>query len=278
MSDAARKPDPAKVFFLPGKAGRLLTLYRPPETPDKETLLIAPAFAEEMNKSRRMYTLLTDDLNRKGVGVLLLDLYGTGDSEGDFADARWDLWLSDLECALQWLQHNTHSPVSILGHRLGALLALDLIDKGLHDFAKLILWQPVTRGKNYLTQFLRLRMAASMLDSSQEKETTQQLRTALTAGQSIEVAGYMLHPELAQAMDTKEFVNMLGDTVPPVHWFDLSSQETPALSPASRKHISMFDEKGININSDVVRGDAFWSTAEIATAPALIDKTCEVFG
>lgn len=278
MSEAARKPSPAEVFFLPGKAGRLFTLYRPAENPAKETLLIVPAFAEEMNKSRRMYTLLADDLNRKGIGVLLLDLYGTGDSEGDFVDARWDTWISDLQCALQWLKDSTNTPVSILGHRLGALLALELIGKHPQDFAKLILWQPVTRGKNYLTQFLRLRMAASMLDSAQEKETTQHLRTALSEGKSIEVAGYLLHQELAQAIDSKEFVGMLGEAMPSAYWFDLSSQETPAMSPASRKHISACEEKGIDIKSDVIRGDAFWSTVEIATVPALIEKTCGVFG
>lgn len=277
MSETARKNSPAEVFFLSASAGRLFVLHRPPQTKPKAILLIAPAFAEEMNKSRRMYTLLADALTQQGVAVVLPDLFGTGDSEGDFADARWDTWLQDLESVLQWLQQDNDAPVSILGHRLGALLATELASRNPGVFDKLLMWQPISKGKNYLTRFLRLRMAASMLDSSQEKETTQQLRQVLADGESVEVAGYRLHPELANAIDTKDLVSMLVDNMPQIHWFDLSSQEEPALSAASRKNITACEEKGIAIHASAIRGDSFWSTVEIATVPALITATTKVF-
>jgi hypothetical protein len=46
-----------------------------------------PPFAEEMNKSRRMIAEVGRRLEGSGVGMLLVDLFGTGDSEGEFAQA-----------------------------------------------------------------------------------------------------------------------------------------------------------------------------------------------
>ena len=49
----------------------------------------APAFAEEMNKSRRMVALQARALAEDGLAVLLVDPLGCGDSPGDFGDATW---------------------------------------------------------------------------------------------------------------------------------------------------------------------------------------------
>ena len=81
-------------FFLVGGQGTLFAIYYPPAAgvPRRDGVLYVPPFAEEMNKSRRLVALQARRLAAAGFGVLVPDLYGTGDSAGDFAEARWSIW------------------------------------------------------------------------------------------------------------------------------------------------------------------------------------------
>ncbi len=40
-----------------------------------------------------------------GFGVLQMDLFGCGDSNGEFGNARWDIWKQDLVIARSWLEN-----------------------------------------------------------------------------------------------------------------------------------------------------------------------------
>ena len=77
-------------FFLSGPAGRFFAIYHPPraERDASEDVIFIPPFAEEQNRSRRTATLQAELLAEIGVGTLLIDLFGCGDSAGDFSDAR----------------------------------------------------------------------------------------------------------------------------------------------------------------------------------------------
>ena len=114
-------------FFLPSRRGALFAIDHPPSSAGEQAVLYIPPFAEEMNKARRMVALQAAELARSGCRVLLLDLYGTGDSAGDFRDARWEFWLDDLTRAVEWLAGQGGRRVTLLGLRAGCLLALDLL-------------------------------------------------------------------------------------------------------------------------------------------------------
>src|SRR6185436_14934074 len=58
--------------------------------------------AEEMNKCRRMIAEAANALAALGVAALVPDLFGTGDSEGEFRDADWETWKADLDTAVAW--------------------------------------------------------------------------------------------------------------------------------------------------------------------------------
>ena len=78
-----------EALFLPAEPGFRFGLYFPPcSTQPRGGVLYCPPFAEEMNKSRRMAALQARAFAKAGYGVLLLDLYGCGDSSGDFSDAK----------------------------------------------------------------------------------------------------------------------------------------------------------------------------------------------
>lgn len=156
-------------FWLPGCQGALYALHYPPATgtPRAAVLCVSP-FAEEMNKARRMQALQARQLAAAGFGVLIADPYGTGDSAGEFEAARWDDWRADLLTQV-WLHDRGYGTVLPWGVRLGALLAMELAVE--LAAPRLLLWQPVSDGSQYLRQFLRLRLAAERLKGSSETWT-----------------------------------------------------------------------------------------------------------
>ncbi|WP_306391363.1 hydrolase 2, exosortase A system-associated [Telluria beijingensis] len=188
---------PAEPFFLDTARGARFCLYHAPSGPCRGALLYIHPFAEEMNRARRMAAVQARAFAAHGVAVLLLDLHGCGDSGGDFADASWAGWLADIEDGRAWLERRSGQRAGLWGLRLGALLALEAASTAAP--ARLLLWQPVTDGDSHLKQFLRLRVAADMLQGTSEGSVAA-LRTQLAAGTTLEIAGYGLAPALADGM------------------------------------------------------------------------------
>jgi exosortase A-associated hydrolase 2 len=273
---AAPDHPPAQGFFLEARPGRRFCLYHPPQGSSRGAVLHVPAHAEEMNKSRRMVARQARMLAARGIGVLQLDLYGCGDSDGLSADADWDTWREDVRLALAWLRQRSAGPLSLWGLRLGGLLALDAA-QGRSDLASVLLWQPVTEGAAYLTQFLRLRLAADMLTSAGSAGDTAALRKALAGGASLDIAGYTVTPALALAIDGVAVRSMAAPACP-VHWLDLAPQAGRAMAPARAALAAQLSDAGWMLETGVVQGPAFWSTQEIAEAPALLEASAALLG
>ena len=277
MQPAPSHP-PAQAFFLEAQPGRRFCLYYPPRGQARGAVLHVPAHAEEMNKSRRMVACQARMLAAQGVGVLQLDLYGCGDSDGLSGDAQWVIWRQDVILALAWLRACTDGPLSLWGLRLGGLLALD-VAQGRDDLASVLLWQPVTEGAAYLTQFLRLRLAADMLASSSSSSAgnTDALRRELAGGTSLDIAGYTITPALVRAIDHAALAAMAAPACP-VRWLDLAPQEGRAMAPARAALATRLAESGWTLDTAVVYGPAFWSSQEIVETPALLEATTVLLG
>ena len=281
MKDLPASGD-AEPFFLAADPGQRFCLFFPPAGPARGAVLYVPPFGDEMNKSRRMAALAARALAGRGVGVLLLDLHGCGDSSGDFADARWEGWKADLAAGCAWLKTRLGVPVSLLGLRLGALLALDYARTAVHPVDKLVLWQPVPSGAVYLTQFLRLLTANAMLADSgdkpaADKTSTSALRAALLGGETLEVAGYEIAPALAQALDGLD-ASRLAPQSCTVHWFETASPPDRPLTPVLERLMAAWRKEGVALQLNRVSCMSFWSTQEITESPELIEATAAVFG
>jgi exosortase A-associated hydrolase 2 len=270
---------PARGFFLPSQQGAVLARYFPARCANsvRHDVILVPPFAEEMNRSRRMFSLVARRLAAVGIGALLLDLYGTGDSDGDFGDARWHLWQKDLASAEQWLRSDGAQRISLLGLRLGAMLAADYARQPHTNIEQLILWQPVLNGEAIMTQFLRLRLAASMLDSVSERTSTQDLRRQLAEGNSLEIAGYELAPELVSEIDQLRLEPLASPRIPAVHWLEVVADATRQLPPAAQRLIDAWQVWGVNVAVQKVIGPPFWQLAEITLAPMLLETTTSIF-
>ncbi len=278
---ASLSPEPLVPFFLDGADGPLFCIHYPPavgSTP-RGALLFVPPFAEEMNRARRMVVLQARRLAALGFHVLLLDLYGTGDSGGDFGEARWEGWLADVGRARAWLAQQSGLPVGLWGLRTGCLLAAEHQKQNEEEPSSLLFWQPVANGQLFLIQFLRLKIAAAMsagAEGAEEKgPSTKALRQGLLDGKALEVAGYDISPGVARGLDAARLGKAAPAAGSSVIWLEVGQGEDSSLPPASQAVVEAWRESGVEVVSGKISGSSFWSIEETTLVPALWQKTEE---
>jgi exosortase A-associated hydrolase 2 len=262
------------MFVDASRGRRFCVLHEPPkEVPCRRGVIYVHPFGEEMNKSRHMAALQSRRLAQNGCVVLQIDLYGCGDSEGEFADARWEDWKQDIEAARSWLGAMHRVPISLWGLRLGGLLAAQVAAESPSRHDSLVLWQPVVNGELFVNQFLRLRVATEML-SGGERRTTEDLRARLAAGEAIEISGYTLAPALAQAMAEVRLDTMaLSGTT--VDWFEIVDDVSSQPSPAVQRIQGALGRQGAHVSLRTAVGEPFWQTIEIAECEPLLELTTD---
>lgn len=263
-------------FTIDGAAGPLLAVhYRPPDNVAwVANVIFAPSFAEEMNRCRAMVSMQARAWSEMGIGTLVLDPHGTGDSAGEFAEATWEGWRSDLTRGIDWLRQHAGGCDTVWGARLGAIMAAQLAADD-PQIRRLLLWQPVTQGKSFWTQFLRIRIAAEMAQKNGIK-TTEELRRRSAAGEPIEVSGYMVGPELALHLDTLAFPAAEALAGRQVAWFEVLADEQSQVPRANAKAVDDLRGAGLQVELHTVLGPPFWHVHERAVAPPLIAATCNV--
>ncbi len=266
--------------MLPAGAGRddhLMALWHASVADGalRGVVLYVHPFAEEMNKSRRMAALQARALAAAGYGVLQIDLKGCGDSSGEFGDATWLDWVSDVQTAVRWLRTRSPAPLTLWGLRAGCLVLADAAVQMPEESCSCLFWQPTPKGAPVLRQFLRSAAAAAFLDG-RGKGVVDALRQKLAAGLAVEVGGYRVHPELAAGLERARL------PVPPrldrLVWLEVSAvaapgAPSPSLAPASISASTAWRQAATGAEVRLVAGPPFWQTAEIETAPALIDAT-----
>ena len=264
-----------EAFYLPATQGQRFCLFHRPVVgadgarTDRGAVVYIHPFAEEMNKARRMAALQSRAMAAAGYAVLQIDLHGCGDSSGDFGDATWESWLEDVELACRWMQQQSDAPLWLWGLRTGCLLVSEAAQRNQQVY-NLLFWQPVISGKQYLQQFLRLKVASD-LAGGDNKAKMERLREQLQQGESVEIAGYLLSPGLAQRLMQSELT--LPDSLSRLEWLDISSRSDVALSPAAAAKLESWQTAGRSLRATPISGPAFWQTAEIAECPALIEAT-----
>lgn len=264
----------SEVFFLPAPGGqRLCVLDRPANGTARGAAVFVHPWAEELNKTRRAVAEGSRALARSGYAVLRIDLFGCGDSSGEFGGATWNDWIDDVALAVQWLSGETCMVPRLWGLRAGCLVIADYLAKGGSGHG-VVLWQPMLSGRQHLAQFLRLHTASQMIADATQRSDSRELRARIAEGALVEVAGYRLAEGLVSGLERAELA--FAPTVGPVHWLEASAAEEPELLPASASRVAKLVEGGTHVEAAAVRGQAFWQTVEIAEAPALVDLTVEV--
>ena len=272
MSDHSYKIVPD---FIQGIRGKLYTLHYTPSHIDSETecFVIAPAFAEEMNRCRYMCTMFAQAIAKHGYGFFSVDTYGTGDSEGDFREANWDQTCNDLLTATEYVSQLGYKKISILGIRLGVLQAMQVAES-VPDLHRLLFWQPVISGQAALTQFLRIRIAAS-LSRDETAGTTKEFEELVNRGECVEVSGYELSPGMFKGMKNAKLEAYSDFTKARVGWFTAIASEERKPPRVESIAIEKWRKKGANIDYSIVVGPPYWQVHERTLAPGLITATVD---
>lgn len=257
----------ARFLTLPDGSRRFALLHQP-AGPARGCLLYVHPLGEEMNKTRRMAAEQARRFAAAGWVVLQWDLFGCGDSEGDFADASWQGWCEELRWAAGWLRERHAAPLWFWGLRAGALLACEAAS-GLDEAPGLLLWQPSSNGKLVAQQFLRLKVAAELI-GGQAKGVMQEVRAALAAGERVLIGGYGLRATLIEGLEAAQMQPRAG--TPALVWLE-QGQADAAPTPASQRQLEAWAAAGVPVRSSLWAGPAFWQTVEIEDAPALWDAS-----
>lgn len=264
----------ASAFFLPSSRGQRLCIVHSPSCEPgsvRAAMVYVHPLGDEMNKSRHMVAMAARALARSGCAVLQIDLFGCGDSSGSFQEASWSVWLNDVEAATDWLsRHYPQAPLWLWGLRAGALLASEAASRQ-SQLKGLLLWQPSVSGRIVLQQWLRLAAAGSLLADGAAPLTGTQLRAALATGQPVDIAGYTLGVNLAQAIDAAELCAPAAACE--VHWLELAPRAEATLTAASRPIIDGWRSGGVAVHARALDGPQFWQSAELETAPSLIQAS-----
>lgn len=277
--NAAVRPGPINPIFLDGAAGSIFAVVYPATTerPTKSAVIYLPPFAEEMNRARRMAALQARALSAAGHTAIVLDLYGCGDSAGNFADGRWDIWLGDVRATIQWLTEDGYQRISLLGLRLGALLALEVANDRATAIHRVVLWQPILRGDHMVTQFLRLRMAADLAGSQAISGGTATMRSSLASGKAVEVAGYALAAPLAESLDKLRLMELGAFCSAPIDWVEIVTSPDQPLAPAQQQIVTRWQSQQVRAVLHKAVGQPFWALQETTLAPCLISLTTQLF-
>ncbi|MCS6944594.1 MAG: hydrolase 2, exosortase A system-associated [Sutterellaceae bacterium] len=266
------RPYEATASFDPRPGGpRFLLTYRPLRGPACGTVILAPPFAEELNKCRRMLAQTARALSADGWRVVQPDLYGCGDSAGEFQEATWEQWIADLAQVVDaWASHD--GELWLWGVRAGALLLPPLLRT--HPRANILLWQPANDGATVLNQFLRLSTSAALLQGEPAGDRSS-LRQQLAAGASVEIAGYGLSPQLAKAL-AKARLELPAHFEGRIAWLAVVAHQDDATPAATRKTLDAWNAAGRTVEFETVVGPPFWQTVEIEELAELIERTCHV--
>jgi exosortase A-associated hydrolase 2 len=264
------------ALFLAGPRGRSLAVgYRPVPSGTHWVLMVPPLF-EELNKSRRTLALFGAALAARGIGSLLPDLYGTGDSEGTIGDANWDTWIEDLTGAHTWLRTEGATRVDLLATRGGALLVWDWLARMSLEVPRLILWHPITNGRQLVQHLLRLRLAADLMGRG-TGETTAALRARLATEGVLEIAGYHLSAPLIASIEAITLGAPGARRLGAVDWYQVMPIPDQAVPRSVTQYTESWNDATVPMRVHRVCGDGFWATQEIVEGTALIEMTLNHF-
>ena len=257
-------------FFFDSGGARLYGYLHGAVEPARDTaVVLVHAFMEERQDSHAVVRDLAARLAERGFAALRFDLYGCGDSEGDWSDGTLERWRDDVCAAARWLREATGvARVVLVGFRFGAALA-GLAARSL-DVAGVALVQPVVRGEAYVMEILLANLAAEMVLNRRVGITREGLIAQLEAGGAVNLFGYHLTSAQYRGIRGIDLARDLAGDGPPTLVVDVARTPT-AREP--REHLNLvaaLGERGVATRA--VEPYALFNEGKVHVARA--DEVC----
>ncbi|MCW7537503.1 alpha/beta hydrolase [Aquabacterium sp. A7-Y] len=197
-----------------GPAGRpMFGLHHPAAVrlaPATAVLLCNP-FGQEAVRTHRLFKVLAERLARAGMDVLRFDYHGTGESPGD--DTAGDLagWVADIGTAHEELLRRC-SPEQVVwvGVRLGATLAALACGSVRRAPDRVVLWEPLAHGADYLELLARKHVEALEDNFGQPQPEARAWLATHRLDELDEAIGFGLSPRLRQQLMRLEPASFSG--------------------------------------------------------------------
>lgn len=242
--------------FLNSAHGKLF-ITQTGEIKGNTAILCLPPIMDEMNMSRAVIAKQCQYLSAQGYPSFVLDYFGCGDSEGEFEQAHFSIWLENIVTASYWLEQQGINRLIIFAYRFSALLAgasQDYLLKNTNLKAQ-VLFKPVLDGKTYLNQLNRLKKAQTLLTQPNAPDTNKSMEN--------EIAGYTISADLIESI---ELLNLKPSSI---------SVPTTCVELASSR-VSLSTQKLVNASDSIVSAEplacpAFWQVPEVFDVPSLND-------
>ena len=149
-----------EAFFFGPADQQIFANYHPPVRGVGQvlTVICPPLFSDYMRTHLALRDLAMA-LAERGQHVLRFDYRGTGDSFGELGEVTVSTWVEDVALAVrEGREISGSAEVRLLGVRAGALLASRSMGAS-GDVRRLVLWDPVPDGVDYLQALRRIQMA-----------------------------------------------------------------------------------------------------------------------
>jgi len=128
-------------------------LHVPEDGRARGGVLLTPTLGIEEVNARYAYRRIADRLAESGFAVLRFDYEGTGDSAGDGDEpGRVGAWLGSIRTALELVRSLELGRTSVVGLRMGATLAAEIVGSGPAVIDDLVLWDPCASGRSFLRE------------------------------------------------------------------------------------------------------------------------------
>ena len=265
-----------EACFLDLDGERLFSVLHRPATPTGRGVVLCAPLGEEMLWSRRVFVTFARELASRGYAVLRFDYRGEGDSDRWFHESSLTTRLEDTAFAVDSLRRLLPGTdhLTLVGLRLGASIATAVAAER-RDIQKLVLWDPVVDGADYMQSVLRMNLMFQMALHRKVVENREQLAERLERGETVNVEGY----ELSGALFSEVSALRLADILPRLAGHSLIVSIPPREAPP-REDLVALGTACANATVLSAAEEPFWR--EIKTfyqrADRLFDTTLEWLG
>lgn len=163
------------------------------DTARRGVFVFCPPFAEEKNKSQRLYVELARALSAAGFDIFRFDYEGTGDSTGNFEHARIATWKSNIHDVIRFcLKDDANSPVGLVGMRFGAALAATVAEE-CPSVKWLVLLAPIADVSAFFRRILRSKLVKEMMTSGAVVSSRRQIEKDAQS-RTVDLDGFSVSP------------------------------------------------------------------------------------
>ncbi len=247
------------AYFLPLGDERLFAFLHLPKGPCRGGAVLCAPLAEEKLWSHRVFVSFARELAARGYAVLRFDFRGEGDSDRTFEHSDLTTRLADTAAAIDELKRQVPElrHVTLVGLRLGATIAAAVAAQR-DDIDRLVLWDPVTDGADYMQSVLRTNLMAQMAIHRKVVESREQLVERLDRGETVNVEGYLVSGPMFRGVSELRLPELLAATRLPCQIVSITARPAPP-----RVDLANLGSGLVHVQVKSAVEEAFWKEIKV---------------